>query len=67
METSKVVADGVSLPVSGNSVFLPPNVRTVRIEWRKRASAPGLSYQAAVAQYKQAYAAHYKQFLRTGN
>jgi hypothetical protein len=67
METSKVVADGVSLAVNGNSVFLPPNVSTVQIEWRKRASAPSLSYQAAVAQYKQEYAAHYKQFLRTGN
>ncbi|MGH9587772.1 MAG: hypothetical protein ACRD3F_12525, partial [Acidobacteriaceae bacterium] len=67
METSKVVADGVSIPISGNSVLLPPKVRTVRIEWRKRSSAPGLSYQEAVAQYKKEYAAHYKQFLRTGN
>jgi hypothetical protein len=67
METSKVVADGISLAVNGNSVFLPPDVRTVQIEWRKRASAPGLSYQAAVAQYKKEYAAHYRRFLRTGN
>ncbi|HEX4154954.1 MAG TPA: hypothetical protein VHY48_05025 [Acidobacteriaceae bacterium] len=67
METSKVVADGVSLPVRSDSVYLPRNVRTVQIEWRKQASAPSLNYQAAVAQYKAEYAAHYKQFLRTGN
>lgn len=67
METSKVVADRVSIPVRGSALLLPIHVRTVQIEWRKRASAPSLSYQAAVAQYKQEYAVHYKQFLRTGN
>jgi hypothetical protein len=67
METSKVVADGVSIPCTGSALLLPVHVRTVQIEWRKLASAPGLSYEGAVAQYKQGYAAHYKQFLRTGN
>ncbi len=67
METSKVVADGVSISVSGNSVLLPVHARSVQIEWHKRAAAPSLSYQAAVGQYKKEYAAHYQQFLRTGN
>lgn len=67
METSRVVADGVSLPVTGSSVLLPVHVRTVEIEWREREHVPDLSYQAAVAQYKQEYAARYEQFLKTGN
>ncbi|HTV83577.1 MAG TPA: hypothetical protein VME18_13090 [Acidobacteriaceae bacterium] len=67
METSRVVADGVSLPVTGSSVLLPVHVHKVEIEWRKQAPAPSLSYQLAVAHYKQEYAAYYVQFLRTGN
>lgn len=66
METQKIVADGVSHPVTGNSVSLPAHVQTVQITWRKRDFAPRLSYQAAVARYKQEYAAHYEQFLKTG-
>ena len=66
METQKIVADGVSIPLTGSSVSLPANVQTVRITWRKRNSAPDLSYQAAVARYKQEYAARYQQFLRNG-
>lgn len=67
LETSKVVADGVSLPVKLGSVQLPVHTRSVQIEWKRRPSAPDLSYEAAVAQYKKEYAAHYKEFLRTGN
>ncbi len=66
METQKIVADGDSIPVTGDSISLPAHVQTVQITWRKRISAPDLSYQAAVARYMQDYAAHYEQFLRTG-
>ena len=66
METSKVVANGVSLPFKGGSVQLPVHARTVQIDWKRRPSAPDLSYAAAVAEYKQEYAAHYKEFLRSG-
>jgi hypothetical protein len=67
METSRVVADGVSLPVTGSSLLLPVHVHKLEIEWRKQAPAPSLSYQLAAAHYKQEYAAHYVQFLRAGN
>lgn len=67
LETSKIIADGVSLPATGSSVVLPAHVRTVQIEWRKHAAEPDLSYQAVVAQYVRDYAAHYEKFLKTAN
>ncbi len=67
METSKVVVDGVSLPVTGSSVVLPVQARTVQIEWRKREHLPELSYKDAVTQHKQECMAHYEQFLKAGN
>lgn len=67
MQTTKVVADGTPIPLTGSTVLLPVRVRSVQIEWQRRASAPNLSYQAAVAQYMKDYAAHYQKFLKTGN
>lgn len=67
MKTNGVVVDGVSIPVRSGSVRLPVNARTVKIDWQKRASAPDLSYRTAVSQYKKEYAAHYEQYLRSGN
>lgn len=67
LETSKIVADGISLPVKGDSVVLPAHTRTVQLEWHRQAAEPDLSYQAVVEQYMRDYAAHYEQFLKTAN
>jgi hypothetical protein len=67
LETSKIVADGVSLQVKGDSVVLPAHTRTVQLEWHKQAAEPDLSYQAVVAQYVREYAVRYEQFLKTAN
>jgi hypothetical protein len=64
---SKIVADGVSLPVKGDSVVLPVHTHTVQLEWHRQAAEPDLSYQAVVAQYVREYATRYEQFLKTAN
>jgi hypothetical protein len=60
------LADGKSLPITGNEVILPSTVSNVNIVWRKGVHNEPLSYNRAVAQYKTDYANRYQQFLRAG-
>ena len=66
METKDVLADGKSLPITGNEVILPSTVSNVNIVWRKGVHNEPLSYDSAVTQYKTDYANRYQQFLQTG-
>jgi hypothetical protein len=66
METRQVLADGKSLPIVNGGVVLPLTVRTVHMDWSKKADSESLSYDRAVSQYKTEYATRYQQFLRTG-
>jgi hypothetical protein len=66
METRDVLADGKSLPITGDEVILPLTVSNVNIVWRKGVNSEPLSYDRAVAQYKTDYANRYQQFLQTG-
>lgn len=65
MKTTRVVADGASLPIQANRVLVPASAHTINITWTRQPDAPNLSYDNAVKDYKTEYARRY-QMYRTG-
>lgn len=67
METNRIIADGTTVPITGTSVSLPPDIQNVEIYWKRRNEVEDLSYNRTVAKYMKHYADRYKTFLRTGH
>ena len=66
METTRLLADGKSIPITRDEVVLPLKFSSVSIDWRRRADSKPLSYDHAVAQYRTDYATRYQRFLQKG-
>jgi hypothetical protein len=56
-------ADGKPVQAANGALTLPPNARTIELRWTVNASAPHLSYEAAVADYKSEYARRYQALM----
>ncbi len=67
MEVSSVQVDGKAMPAKNVTVSLPIETRRVEIQWRRKAEAPNLNYETAVADYKREYRRRYEEFLMKGN
>lgn len=63
METTRIMIDGRAAPVQDGEVVLPASAREVQISWTRRAGAPDLSYEAAVAAYKEEYRRRYEKWV----
>jgi hypothetical protein len=56
-------ADGKAVQPANGALTLPPTARSVDLRWTLNASAPHLSYDAAVAGYKAEYARRYEALI----
>ena len=67
MQTTAASADGrTDLPVTGDSITLPPGTQTVRLTWKRRPGTPAMSYDRAVDAYKAEYLRRYNLLLHGG-
>jgi hypothetical protein len=66
MTIESVLADGAPAAVRDCAVSLSPNVREVRVRWRRAPSATKLSYARTVESYKAEYRQRYERLLATG-
>ena len=65
-EVQAAEADGHVLTIANGELRLAPNTREIKVKGCIRPSAPELSFERTVAQYKQEYRKRYADFLRTG-
>ncbi|MES2390309.1 MAG: hypothetical protein V4555_01610 [Acidobacteriota bacterium] len=65
MQTKSVTADGKQLGITGDTVEIPEQAKTIAIQWKRRPDVPALSFGAFVEAYKTAYRKHYAEYLRT--
>lgn len=65
-EVRAAEADGRALTVSDGKIVIGPNTREIKVKGRIKSSAPELSFERTVAEYKQEYRKRYADFLRTG-
>lgn len=62
-DVANVTVDGKAVQPARGAVTVPASARQVRIQWTRKADAPGLSYEGAVEQYKREYREHYEAYL----
>ena len=62
-DVSYVWVDGNPVHLENGKVRISPNVRTVRIKWRRRTDVPDWSYDEAVLQYEQEYQRRYYVYM----
>ena len=65
-EVQAAEADGRALRISEGKLIVAPSTHEVKVKGQFRPSAPDLSFERTVAQYKQEYRKRYADFLRTG-
>jgi hypothetical protein len=53
-------ADGKTVRVADGAISVAPDTKEVRLHWTVKASAPHMSYEHAVADYKAEYARRYQ-------
>jgi hypothetical protein len=66
METTRIVADGEPLEVTGDAIQLPSDTKQVQLTWTRRPDAPALSFGNAVREYKAEYRRRYERWQNTG-
>jgi hypothetical protein len=66
VELQSATADGHPLRAMDGQLLLPSSVKHVKLLWRRRASAPDLSYEIAVRHYKAEYRRRYERLIRDG-
>jgi len=66
MDVTSVIADGVSLHVTGDAVELPSTARRVLLDWKRRKDASEMSYERTVQSYKAEYRRRYEHLLSSG-
>jgi hypothetical protein len=67
MAVSSVKAGGKGCRISGGTVVLPPDTRSVEIRWAKKRNTPSLNFTGAVNVFKKEYRKRYEESLKTGN
>jgi hypothetical protein len=65
-QDARVKVDGVPVTPDRGAIQVSPNARKIEVEGKKRTGTEPLSYDRAVAEYKQEYRQRYEEFLRTG-
>jgi hypothetical protein len=66
MDVTSVLADGVSLHVTGDAIELPSTARRVLLHWKRRKGASEMSYDRTVQSYKAEYRKRYEHLLSSG-
>ncbi len=59
-------ADGTKVKSQGNSLSIPVNTKTLKIQWSRTPTPPGLSYEETVQAYKSEYRRRYNELLIKG-
>ncbi|MEO6923243.1 MAG: hypothetical protein ABI142_05410 [Bryocella sp.] len=66
VSVKSVRVDGKNAAVKDGAVEVPADAKDVVFAWTKQAGAPAMSFAKSVDAYKQEYAKHYAEYLRTG-
>lgn len=66
MNVTSVKADGRTVSVRDDQVFVSPETKNVEIKWKERTEKPKLSFINSVNEYKKEYKRRYEEYLKNG-
>ena len=66
LKLESVECNGEAMSTQSGEIPLPPGAENIRLTGSHRSDSPHLSYEQAVAAYKEEYRRRYREFLQTG-